>query len=150
MIINNVQTEKRIKRVCGSEGDSLDMTIRADGALGVKVYSGTIGGDIVNCRESYAAHYPFTYAVNYRDANTPAVELYIRHVDSHNNRQRSNCPADTLVKIDTPSISYPSGCMESVIIHTNIFEAGSASGVFPWGKLHKYSHRFDLTKLEEV
>ena len=150
MIINNVQTEKRIKRVCGSEEDSLDMTIKSDGALGVKTYSGTIGGDIVNCAESYAAHYPFTYAENYRDANTPAVELYIRHVDSHNNRQRSNCPAETLAKIDTPSIAYPGGCMESAIIHTNVFEAGSSSGVFPWGKLHKYSHRFDLTKLEEV
>lgn len=149
MVINNVQTEKRIKRVCGSDENSLDVTIRADGALGVKTYSGDIGGDIVNCREAYATEYPFTYAQSYSDAKTPGVELYVRHVDSHNNKYRTNCPAETLAKINTAPITYPGGCLESIIVHTNIFEAGGA-GVFPWGRLHKYSHRFDLTKLEEV
>ena len=150
MLINNVQSKKRIKRVCGTRADSLDVTIKTDGALGIKSYSGTIGGNAVQCEESYLTHYPFTYVRAGDDVNHTASERYLRHVDSHNTKQRSNCPADKLAKIDSPSISYPRACLESAIIHTNVFEAAPSSGVFPWGKLHKFSHRFDLTKPEEV
>ncbi|MEE9346559.1 MAG: hypothetical protein V3U82_00085 [Robiginitomaculum sp.] len=146
MVINNVQSHRRIKRVCGKSEDSLDVTIKADGALGVQTYEGTIGGKIIQCTEAWNTYYPFTYTRHRNKEVYPASEWYLRKVDSHNTRERSDCPYETLAKIQTPGTSYPQACLESSITHVNVFEAEQAKGVFPWGQLHKFSYRTDLTK----
>ncbi len=149
MKINNVQSIWRIKRVCGNSADSLDMTVKADAALGVKSYDGSIGGNAVQCTEAWNTSYPFTYT-RHGNEDYPASELYLRAVDSHNTRQRSTCDYKELAKINSPGPSYPEGCLESSVRHINVFEDAPGSGVFPWGKLHKYSWRIDLTKPEVV
>lgn len=150
MIITNVQSETHIKRTCGAEGN-VDMIIKSDGALGVKTYSGTADNEIIECKQAYLTHYPYTYAGDYDDVTTPDAELYIRQVDSHNTMHRTSCPTDIDAKVASAPVTYPGACLESTITHTNIFERDpSASEAFPWGRLHKYSYRYDLTKPEEV
>lgn len=149
MIITNVQSEKRIKRICGATGN-VDMTIKSDGALGVKTYSGTVDNEIIECKQAYSTYYPYTYADDYDGITTPDIEPNIRHVDSKNSLQRTTCPADISAKMGTAPVTYPGACLESTITHVNIFERDpSATKVFPWGKLHQYSVRYDLTKPEE-
>lgn len=150
MVITNVQSLKHIKRICGTTRN-VDMIIKSDGALGIKTYSGTVDNEIIECKQAYSTHYPYTYANDYDGISTPDIEPNIRHVDTKNSLQRTSCPEDIGAKVASAPVTYPGACLESVITHTNVFELDpSASKVFPWGKLHKYSYRYDLTKPEET
>ena len=147
MRVRNIQTVRRVKRICGDSKFNMDMTIRSDMELGIKTFDGSGPTGIVQCKKAYVTHMPVSYVEDLDDDDFYRRELeanQLRLIPENNSARdmtefRSTCAPEAAI-MDAP-YNWEIDCFEADQTTSKIFEYVPGD---PIGRVHGYTVRFDL------